>query len=285
MVPAILGARRAADEKIRRGEPSEFSAVWSRYLRPGESVLLTARGGRFSAEIPSRPFGSPLPPEGAGVRIRHDRGGPFAFPVSGVSPAHLGEEPLTREMRLRWGSRLRLGIFSAIISEQSGTARVVVYDPREPRRRNFRGLKHFPVDLSYRIPVLLERLPTPRMVRLISSRGLEKEYLEYGVVYFPLHGPRHRLYVYVPANQSAHPTEFFIPFRDATSGKESYKLARYVSLTRERGANRFILDFNQAENPSCAYSEHFNCPLPPKANTLSVPVRAGEMDYKKFARY
>jgi len=39
-----------------------------------------------------------------------------------------------------------------------------------------------------------------------------------------------------------------------------------------------VLDFNEAYNPACAFSDHYNCPIPPKANTLAVAIRAGEMD-------
>jgi len=35
---------------------------------------------------------------------------------------------------------------------------------------------------------------------------------------------------------------------------------------------------NRACNPACAYSDHYNCPIPPKANTLNVAIRAGERD-------
>jgi hypothetical protein len=38
---------------------------------------------------------------------------------------------------------------------------------------------------------------------------------------------------------------------------------------------RFVLDFDLAYNPACAFSEHYNCPIPPKANKLAVAVRAG----------
>jgi uncharacterized protein (DUF1684 family) len=70
------------------------------------------------------------------------------------------------------------------------------------------------------------------------------------------------------------PTFFF---RDATSGKESYPLGRYVDLKRlENG--RYILDFNLAYNPACAFSDFYNCPIPPKANTLKAAIRDGEMD-------
>ena len=40
-----------------------------------------------------------------------------------------------------------------------------------------------------------------------------------------------------------------------------------------------MLDFNNAYNPACAVSEHYNCPIPPRANTLKVAIRAGEKDF------
>jgi uncharacterized protein (DUF1684 family) len=73
----------------------------------------------------------------------------------------------------------------------------------------------------------------------------------------------------------------FLPFRDATSGRESYAGGRYL-LDTIKGADlgwvgeRIVLDFNVAYNPSCAYSEQWICPLPPAANTLPGAVAAGE---------
>jgi uncharacterized protein (DUF1684 family) len=40
----------------------------------------------------------------------------------------------------------------------------------------------------------------------------------------------------------------------------------------------YLLDFNFSDNPACAYSPHYNCPIPPKENVLPIAVRAGEMD-------
>jgi uncharacterized protein (DUF1684 family) len=42
---------------------------------------------------------------------------------------------------------------------------------------------------------------------------------------------------------------------------------------------RYPIDFNDAGNPSCNYSPFYNCPIPPPENTLTVPIRAGEMTY------
>ena len=73
----------------------------------------------------------------------------------------------------------------------------------------------------------------------------------------------------------------FVPFRDGTSGAETYGGGRYV-LDTVKGADlgmdgeRLVLDFNFAYNPSCSYDPRWVCPLSPPANRLPVAVRAGE---------
>jgi uncharacterized protein len=79
----------------------------------------------------------------------------------------------------------------------------------------------------------------------------------------------------------------FLPFRDATSGTETYGGGRYlvdtIKGTFGRGfaadGERAVLDFNYAYNPSCAYNSRYACPLAPSENWLTVPVRAGELAY------
>lgn len=73
----------------------------------------------------------------------------------------------------------------------------------------------------------------------------------------------------------------FVPFADATSGKESYGAGRYVldtikgaDLGTERGG--LVLDLNFAYQPSCSYDARWMCPLAPPGNRLDVAVRAGE---------
>jgi uncharacterized protein (DUF1684 family) len=73
----------------------------------------------------------------------------------------------------------------------------------------------------------------------------------------------------------------FLPFRDGTSGSETYGAGRYL-LDTVKGADlgtdgdRLVLDFNFAYNPSCAYDPKWVCPLAPYPNRLVTPIRAGE---------
>ena len=74
----------------------------------------------------------------------------------------------------------------------------------------------------------------------------------------------------------------FLPFLDATSGKQSYGGGRYLLDTiksADHGTTphgKTILDFNFAYNPSCYYSPRWVCPLSPRGNRLPAPVNGGE---------
>jgi uncharacterized protein (DUF1684 family) len=74
----------------------------------------------------------------------------------------------------------------------------------------------------------------------------------------------------------------FIPFKNATSGKEIYGAGRYLDLELERDRTpdgKWILDFNQAYNLWCVYSKAYTCPFVPVENWLEVAILAGEKNY------
>jgi uncharacterized protein (DUF1684 family) len=72
----------------------------------------------------------------------------------------------------------------------------------------------------------------------------------------------------------------WIPVRDRAS--DTYGGGRYV-LDTVKGADlgggdgRLIVDLNFAYNPSCAYDEHWACPLAPPGNVLDVAIDGGEL--------
>jgi hypothetical protein len=74
----------------------------------------------------------------------------------------------------------------------------------------------------------------------------------------------------------------FLPFLDASSGKETYGGGRYLLDTIKSADHgvaadgRTILDFNFAYNPSCYYSPRWVCPLAPRGNRLPAAARGGE---------
>jgi uncharacterized protein (DUF1684 family) len=74
------------------------------------------------------------------------------------------------------------------------------------------------------------------------------------------------------------PKRFYIVFRDASSGQETYEAARflYADLLDDDTA---VLDFNQAYNPPCAFNPYTTCPIPVAENRLAVKILAGEKAY------
>jgi uncharacterized protein (DUF1684 family) len=73
----------------------------------------------------------------------------------------------------------------------------------------------------------------------------------------------------------------FLPFQDETNGDDTYGGGRYMDLKiTDIRDNRITLDFNKCYNPWCAYSDGYNCPVPPKSNHLPIEVKAGEKMFK-----
>ncbi len=111
------------------------------------------------------------------------------------------------------------------------------------------------------------------------TKGNEQEFLRWGEFQFRISNQEQVLQAY-----KSNPDEdkLFIPFKDETSGKETYGAGRYIDLEPERDLTlerRWILDFNNAYNPWCVYSEAYICPFIPPENWFKVPIRAGEKNY------
>ncbi len=147
-------------------------------------------------------------------------------------------------------------------------------------RNAFNGLKYYPVDGRYRFRLLLQRYAAPETVALTASDGTEKEYLRLGFLEFSVDGRTHRLQVYKSRNPAGTDESLFIPFRDKTSGTETYGAARYIDIP-ENQKDLYELDFNKTYNPYCAYNGNYVCPYAPKENWLDVEIKAGERVYKE----
>jgi uncharacterized protein (DUF1684 family) len=145
-------------------------------------------------------------------------------------------------------------------------------------QKNFNGLKYYPLNASLRFKTRLHRYTGPTQVRLATNKGEIRNGLRYGYFEFPIGEQLFRLQAYRLEDNASSAPYLFIPFRDATSGKETYGAGRYLDL-KENTSGIYDLDFNRAYNPYCAYNKSFVCPIPPAENTLPVPIRAGEKKY------
>ncbi len=148
-------------------------------------------------------------------------------------------------------------------------------------RAKFEGLAYYPSDPKYRVRAKLVKDPNPQKVVLATSKGVPRDMIRYGVFEFEIEGTKQRLAAYKTLPQPGHHHEdesLFVPFRDATSGKETYGAARYLDI-EELPTDEYVIDFNLAYNPYCAYSEDYVCPFPPRENWLSIPIRSGEKNF------
>jgi hypothetical protein len=173
-------------------------------------------------------------------------------------------------------SSVQVGRFLLRLSHQ-GYPVIIVFDPKSPRFAAYKGLKYFPPDLSYRFELPLTINPKPETMVILSTRGNQRKAARVGWFDFVVGKQAVRLEAVRLLEPGVGENDVSVFYRDATSGKESYELGRYVDV-KPLPNGRYLLDFNFAYNPACAYSDHYNCPIPPKANVLTVAIRAGEMD-------
>jgi uncharacterized protein len=170
----------------------------------------------------------------------------------------------------------------------------------EERRRHFGGLRYFPYNPALRVEATLEPETVEEEQELEASGAHAMRFRRAGLARFTLEGadaPLQLVVYWIDVYGGG----LFLPFRDATSGRESYGGGRYlfdtvkgsdfVSLdagvgvaadrARDMGyrGGRILLDFNYAYNPSCAYDARWVCPLAPNENRLPVEIRAGELAF------
>jgi uncharacterized protein len=156
--------------------------------------------------------------------------------------------------------------------------------PHEERHGGFAGLRYYPPDVAYRVEAEVVPFEKPDVVQLATSTGEIRAQLRYAELRFRL-GDRDLKLIGFAEPDEHHTHELFVPFRDATSGRETYGAGRYLEIEAEHGPSgeTAVVDFNLAYNPYCAYSPYYSCPVPPAENTLPVAITAGERNYEGIA--
>jgi len=149
---------------------------------------------------------------------------------------------------------------------------------KEPDRKKFKALPYYPINLQYAIIGSIERYstePKPLYINLPTNKGREKKYVKYGCFRFKWEGKEYVLQIYRPLGGG----ELFLPFKDKTSGIETYEKGRYLYVEPMHGG-KVLIDFNRAHNPFCQYNEKYTCPVPPEENWLGIVIRAGERRFQ-----
>ena len=144
-------------------------------------------------------------------------------------------------------------------------------------RAKFVEHQFYPIDLSYRVFANLVLTPDEKPFKMASTKGEDKEYIKYGELNFILQGNELKLNVYrslALMKTEKYKNYLFLPFKNLTSGKETYGGGRFIDL-EVPSSKTIVLDFNKAYNPYCAYTDKYSCPITPIENTLNLEIKAG----------
>jgi len=144
------------------------------------------------------------------------------------------------------------------------------------QKRTFSGLRYFDENPALRLEVQAEPLPHDA-IEVQTSTGEVREYFRVARFKFNADGQPAELTIYESDGG------YFLPFVDSLAGKETYPAGRYLEPEPLPG-DRFLVDFNLAYNPYCAYNEVWSCPLTPFENRVKVPIRAGEKLFEKHEK-
>lgn len=155
-------------------------------------------------------------------------------------------------------------------------------DPQSPLkqkdRKKFTALIYYTIDLKYAMTGRIEKYPTepkPLYVTLPTNKEPGRKYVKYGQFKFKWAGKAYALQIYRPLAGD----ELFLPFKDKTSGIETYEKGRYLYIEPMPGG-RVLIDFNRAYNPFCHFNEKYTCPYAPEENRLDIAIRAGEKRFR-----
>ncbi len=151
---------------------------------------------------------------------------------------------------------------------------------------HYDGIKWFPPDAGWYFQLPLRRYASPTPVTVYGTKGEPRKELRYGYFQFTAAGTEVRLNVYKndpsdPGIPEQYRQLLSVWFTDETTGKETYEVGRYLEIGEELPDPDalYTLNFNNAYNPYCSYSERYSCAIPTKEDHLNVAVRAGERRY------
>lgn len=235
--------QRGYDQQLRDDPTSFLTTVAAHYLAPGETMTATITP---ELELTFAATADALTIEHGTAQHRFDDSGSFEL-----------DERHTLS-----------------ISRQEHDWRVLVHDRQAPRRAAFAGVDWFPVDARWIVTARYQPRSPREPMLLQTSRGVSKTLYVAGETQFELQGMSASLLIFGYSAAPQPGEGMLIPFRDATSGVQTYPAGRYLELEAPTGES-LVLDFNRATNPLCAYSEHYNCPMPPRFNLLAMVIEAG----------
>jgi uncharacterized protein (DUF1684 family) len=248
----------------------------------GNAGWLTIAGLWFLTQ-PQTTFGSdPLndivfppsaPPRAGTFELRNDKvtvkaaeGVTFHLDGKALTTAELKSDVPGPADRLSLGNDLQFWVHNS-----GERLSIRLRDQNSALRKNFAGLRWFPLDPTYRVEATYTPYDKPKIVDVASLVGDIDKTPVPGIATFTLKGQTYKLEPFAEAGDE----QFWFVFRDLTSQKETYPAARFLYAPAPVNG-KMVLDFNKAVNPPCAYNPYTTCPLPSEQNRLRTRIEAGE---------
>ena len=200
--------------------------------------------------------------------------------ADGVSMASDGK-PFSGERAMGVSTEKRdwitMGRIAMHIIQREGRFILRLADNESLVRKNFPGRLWYDINTKYNVDATFTAYPPGRKIAIVNVIDEVSDEPCPGYVEFKLNGVKHKLDVVGDDADG-----MFFVIRDGTSGKTTYRPSRFLYVkNKPKPGVSFKLDFNQAYNPPCAFSEFTTCPLPPEQNIMKTPIEAGEK-YRKI---
>jgi uncharacterized protein (DUF1684 family) len=288
----VLAVSLGGCGRSAKSEPADpYLADIAKFREAREAALKTDTGwltiaGLFFLTKPETTFGSDtandivLPagaPARAGTFVLRD--GKVAVKASdGVSFALNGKTVTDVDLRSDVpGPPDRIGLqdLTLWVHQSGDRLGIRLRDKNNHLRKEFSGLKWYPVSGAYRVDAQFVPYATPKTLSIPNIIGDVDQMVSPGTAAFTLAGHQMQM---VAISDPDHPKELWFVFRDLTTGKETDPAARFLYTPLPENGT-VTLDFNRAQNPPCAYNAFATCPLPPQENRMPVRVEAGEKMY------
>lgn len=267
-----------------------LALVGLEWLQPGDNSFGSAPDNRIHLPSVAPPHLGVLRLEGTSVKLAHFPAAPSssaslapgAFPVGFLvdgkpaAPQTLPTDPDNDKN----DPRLTIGSLTMYVIQRGERFGLRIKDAKSAALIGFHGLNWFPPNAKYRVTAHWMPYDPPRSTTLATLIGTHYSQPVPGAAEFTLAGRTYRL---EPVIEDPAEAKLFFIIRDTTSKSTTYGACRFLYTGfPDKGLaqpGNLVLDFNQVENPPCAYTPYATCPLPPPGNRLPIPIPAGERRY------
>jgi hypothetical protein len=254
---------RAEHQSKLTADDGWLTVVGLDWLKEGENRV----GADPSSEVP-------LPPGSAPQRvavITLHAGQAVLHPAPGVPLTLNGKRATVTTLR-EDDDILAINHLEFYVIRRGDRAGIRLKDNDSATRKHFQGLAWYPIDPTWRIQAKFTPWPASHSLVFHNTIGQQETEPSPGYVTFQKEGREFRLEAMVDEGK------LFFVLRDQTSGKTTYGASRFLYAEQPHNGTVW-LDFNQTENPPCAFTAYATCPLPPQQNRLALAITAGEKKY------